>query len=136
MLYHLQLTCIITTGWIRLGMQLPSPKCLRLFLLGFGSSIGSRASGIHLLFYAYNYLTLSLYIQMYECQSSTGAWFASESIPFPLELSPVMLGMKYKWLVSYLLSSIDVYQRLGSRTRDPGALTDLNSVSAAIMSRA
>ena len=39
-------------------------------------------------------------------------------------------------LISCLPRSMDVYQRLRSRTRDPGVLTDLNSVSAAIKSRA
>ena len=33
-----------------------APNCLALFSLGFGSSIGSKASGIHLPFYVYNYL--------------------------------------------------------------------------------
>ena len=39
-----------------------APNCLALFLLGFGSSIGSKASVIHLPFYAYNYLTLSVHL--------------------------------------------------------------------------
>ena len=57
MLYHLQHTCTYHNSEMDQARN-AAPNRLAFLLLDFGSSIGSKASGIHLPFYAFKYLTL------------------------------------------------------------------------------
>ena len=64
---------------------------LALLFLGFGTSIGSKASGKVIIYYStHRTISLSLYILV---NMSIVVCFGVENTPFSLDLSPVMLGM-------------------------------------------